>query len=59
MGVLMTRRKAEALRSIERDRHLLSDKAAQERYEEATQGEKRLTKAEQRAWDEFRQKIGR
>ena len=57
MGVLMTKAKADALASTERDRHLLSDKAALERA--TSQDAVKPSRAEAEAWDRQRQKTGR
>lgn len=54
MTVLMTKRKADAIASIERDRHLISDQTADLRYREATPEERPLTDKERRAMDEVR-----
>lgn len=59
MGVIMTRRKAAALNSIERDRGLLTDRAAEERYQEATPDEKPYSAKEREAVDRIRQRIGK
>ena len=58
MTTLMTKRKADALKSIERDRHLLSDAAARDRYEEATPDERRMSQEEIDRWNRIRDRTG-
>lgn len=59
MTVLMTKRKYDAIRSIERDRGMLSDQAADDRYASATPEEGRMSESERVRFDKFRQKIGK
>ena len=62
MTVLMTKKKADALKSIERDRYLISDSAARERALDAEPPavRERLRKMpESRAWLDLRNKVGK
>ena len=58
MTVIMSKQKADALRSAEKDKSYLTDKAADERVR-APERERPLSKAESRAITEFRMKAGK
>lgn len=62
MTVLMTRRMADAIKSVERDRGLLTDRAADERIEAAEAGDERREPRRvrrDRGREEMRNRIGR
>lgn len=59
MTVLMSKKKADAIAAAGRDRHLLTDRAALERVNEADGGEPDLSVLEDRFWLELRMKAGR
>jgi hypothetical protein len=62
MSVLMTKKKADAIASAERDQHLLTDKAARERVLEAEPERKRksLRKVAESRWlQDFRMRAGK
>lgn len=58
MTVLMTKAKADALASTERDRSLLTDKAAEERAISQDRGLV-ISQRERELWDRYRQKVGK
>jgi hypothetical protein len=65
MTVIMTKRKADALKSVERDSRWLTDSACHDRIAEATAKDEREFEAVRRAarnylwWDKFRNRVGR
>jgi hypothetical protein len=63
MSVLVTRAEKAAFESVGRDRHLLSDKASEERISDSCAGQRRanetMTDSQRRSWLDARMKAGK
>lgn len=61
MSVLMSKGKADAIRSVERDKYLLTDRAAEQRIDEGSTKAERVTlsKTEKEKWIEARMWAGK